>query len=475
MLSRTYFAPLMLALAAVAAALATMFLPDAAAALLGAGPAGLLLASGAAVDLSKLGETLDHIADAFHEHKTASDQRIDRLEGKLARPGVMLGNQGAAAATESKGRVWTVNGQPARVLHGADEIAQHYAQRAADPDDDWNVRNNATKDGNPFDRGLRPAGQRGVQAAAFLKAVAGMSGPEEVRAVLNEGTDADGGYLVPSMLMGQVLSALVPESAVLQAGAGLLPLDLQSQGAKSFTLAAVDTTPTAGWRLENGAVVESSPGFRAVVMAPKSLAFYFKVSREWLADAAGAEEVLTQAIAQAFAKELDRVALRGSGSAPEPRGVLNTSGILAVGNGANGASLGTTKYANVFSAVQAILEANGPMPTAAVMSPRSKVTLGALADSTGQPLQVPSMLSKMNLLHTSQVPNNLTVGTSTDCTELYLGDFTKLVFALRERMSIAKLNEAFATSGQVGFICHVRADVGVTYPKAFAVATGVRA
>ncbi len=308
----------------------------------------------------------------------------------------------------------------------------------------------------------------------FLKAVANLNAPPEARAVLNTGTDADGGFLVPQRLMGTTLEALVPASSVMSAGAGVLPLDAENFGAKSFTLAATDVVPTAAWRAENGPVSESDPAFRAVVMVPRSLAFYFRVSREWLADAVGTDVALTTAIAQAFARELDRTALRGTGTAPVPRGVLNTAGIIAVTNGANGASLATTRYANMFTAVQQILEANGPMPTAAIMSPRSRVVLGALADTTNQPLQVPPMLSTVRMLTTSQIPNNLTVGTSTDCTEVYMGDFTKLVMAMRERMSIQLLQEAFATNGQVGFLCHVRADIGVLYPKAFAVATGVR-
>jgi HK97 family phage major capsid protein len=205
---------------------------------------------------------------------------------------------------------------------------------------------------------------------------------------------------------------------------------------------------------------------------PKSLAFYFKVSRELLADAVNLPEALTTAIAQAFARELDRVALRGTGTAPEPRGILNTTNVQSVTNGANGAALAS--YANIFSAMQAILQVDGPMPTAAIMSPRSLVKLGGLTDSTGQPVARPTMLEPMQLLATSQVPNNLTVGSSTDCSELYLGAFERITFAMREQMSIQTAGELFATTGQVGFVCHVRADVMVQYPKAFAVVTGVR-
>jgi hypothetical protein len=34
--------------------------------------------------------------------------------------------------------------------------------------------------------------------------------------------------------------------------------------------------------------------------------------------------------------------------------------------------------------------------------------------------------------------------------------------------------ERYADSGQIGFVCHVRADVVVTYPSTLAVITGVR-
>jgi HK97 family phage major capsid protein len=67
------------------------------------------------------------------------------------------------------------------------------------------------------------------------------------------------------------------------------------------------------------------------------------------------------------------------------------------------------------------------------------------------------------------------VGTSNDCTEIYLGDFTKVVFVMRERPSILLARELFATTGQVAFVCNVRADVAVQYPAVFAVVTGVRA
>ena len=312
-------------------------------------------------------------------------------------------------------------------------------------------------------------GEDPIRIDDFMRGVAGMKSNASVHAALSTGTDSTGGYMIPSVVMPGILEALVPSSALLSAGAGIVPLNA---GAKSFTTAAIDNIPTASWRLESGTVAVSDPTFRAVVAAPKSLAFLFKVSRELLADAPNMAQALNTAIAQAFAKELDRVALRGSGVAPQPLGILGTPGIQTVANGANGTAL--AGYANLLAATQAILQADAPAPLAAIMSPRSLIKLAGLTDSTGQPIEKPSMLENWKMLATSQVPNNLTVGTSNDCSEIYVGDFSKVQFMMREQMSIQVASELFAGTGEIGFICHVRADIAVMYPKAIAVVTGVR-
>lgn len=239
------------------------------------------------------------------------------------------------------------------VMRTADYFAQHYTAR-----------------GNS-------SGEVGV--VEFLRGIAGMATTPDVRNALSVGTDTAGGFAVPSRLMPTILAALTPVSSLLRAGAGIVPIN---DGAKSFTASAVNAIPTAAWRAEAGTLASSDPTFRAVTATPRSLAFPFKVSREFLADAANMEEALQVAIAQRFARELDRVGLLGTGSAPEPRGVRNTFGIQTVTNGANGAALAS--YANTFSAAQAMLRADAPMPTAATISPRSLIKLGGLIDTTNQ-------------------------------------------------------------------------------------------
>lgn len=308
-----------------------------------------------------------------------------------------------------------------------------------------------------------------VSLTDFMRGVAGMQSTAAVNAALSVGTNTAGGFSVPSQTMPQILSALTPVSSLLTAGAGIVPMDT---GAKSATTAIVDTVPTASWRQERGNVAESDPALRGVVATPQSLAFYFKISRELLADGQGIEAALQIAIAQSFAQALDYAGLRGSGAAPEPLGIKDTPGVHTILNGTNGAAL--AGYGNFMSAIEALLTANAPMPTAAIMAPRSLVKLAGLVDTTGQPLRKPELLTNLPMIATPQIPINLTRGSATDASEIYMGDFSKMYFLMRENLSIQLLRETFATTGELAFLCHVRADVVITHPKAFAVVTGVR-
>jgi HK97 family phage major capsid protein len=392
---------------------------------------------------------IEQTAGAFAAFQKTADaraaellDRIEELESRRAAPG-RTGPGATAPLPETTDTLRTADGERVEVLRKGSDFTKHY-----------------------------PTNSEGLTLADLMRGVARMKTSESATNALSVGTGSAGGYAVPTVLMPGILEALVPASSILSAGGGMI--DVSATPGKTFDFAAVDTIPTAAWRSEAGAVAESDPAFRTVTTTPRSLSFYFKVSRELLADAPNIDAALRTTIAQAFAKELDRVGLRGTGSAPEPHGILGTTGVNTVTNGAAGASLATTAYANFMSAVQAILEDDAPMPTAAIMSPRSLVVLGGLLDTANQPRARPEMLRGMQFIASSQIPNNLTVTTSSDCSEIYVGDFGKMAFVLREAPSIQLATELFAANGQVAFVCHARADVALMYPKAFATVTGVR-
>ncbi len=380
---------------------------------------------------------------AIQRGLTVEQFQREALE-KLASKPVPTADFGSGGSTTQRSVLAATEGTKMKRLRSADDFRQHFSGGAIHRDQD-------------------------VQFADFLRSAARMKSSDAAQRALSVAVDSAGGYTVPAVHMGQILAALAPASSLMSAGASIVPLP---EAGKTFSFAAVDTLPTAAWREENGLVAESAPTFRNVVLTPRSLSFYTRVSRELLADGVNVETALYQAIAQAFAKEFDRAGLRGSGVAPEPLGLRNTSGIHSVTNGAAGATL--TGYGNFFEAVEKILSANAPMPTAAIMHPRARVDLAQLAATDNQPLQIPPMLSGLQMLTSSQIPTNLTVGASNDCTEIYIGDFSQLVFGMREALSIQVMGDAFADYGQIGFMCHARLDVAVLYPKAFALVTGVR-
>lgn len=317
-------------------------------------------------------------------------------------------------------------------------------------------------------------GTRGQQPSStptfadFLRGAARMKTSEAAQRALSVAVDSSGGYTVPAVHMPSILAALAPASSLLTAGASIVPLDMAG---KTFSLAGIDALPTATWRNENDQVEESAPTFRNIVLTPRSLSFYTRVSRELLADGVNIEGALYQAIAQAFATAIDAAGLRGTGTAPQPRGLLHTAGIHSITNGADGAAFG---WGNIFDATEKILSADAPMPTAAIMHPRSRLALAKLSATDGQPLQVPPMLAGVQLLTSSQIPTNLTTGTSTDTSEVYIGDFSQMIIGMRENLSIQVLQEHYADYGQVAFMCHARLDFAALYPQAFAIVTGVR-
>lgn len=387
-------------------------------------------------------QTIADLGHAFEGFKAKYNDRLDQQQREIEDTHTKLASaqmQGTEPApTADDGVIHSF-----KAMRTSAQFKAHYAQKAEGSDK--------------------------VALSDFVRGVAGMKTTDGAKAALGRGQDATGGFAVPDTVMPEILSALAPASSLLQAGAGVVPMDY---GAKSVTTAAINALPNAAWRAEHGALAESEPTFRAVTAVPQSLAFIFKISRELLADAANMEAALRIAIGQAFAKELDRVGLRGTGAAPEPRGLLNTDGVQVVSHGgANGAKLDS--YAPILQGIGAVMAADGPMPNAVIGAPRSVITLAGLTDTTGQPIRKPELIQSLPMLHTSQIPVDLSTGTATDTTELYIGDFRQMYFLMRENVSIQLLKEVFASTGEIGFACHVRADVVIPYPQAFAVVKGV--
>jgi HK97 family phage major capsid protein len=149
---------------------------------------------------------------------------------------------------------------------------------------------------------------------------------------------------------------------------------------------------------------------------------------------------------------------------------LNTSGITTTTHGANGANI--TNYDWWLDAAAAVRNQNFE-PNAHIVAPRSLTSLFKLKDTANNYLQPPAAL--LPILTTKQIPINLTVGTSTDTSEIYTAQWDQLMIGLRPGFSLQFLDQRYADNLQVAFLAYLRADVQLAHGEAFVVDTGVRA
>lgn len=292
--------------------------------------------------------------------------------------------------------------------------------------------------------------------------VTGPKSDAEKRA-LSEGTDSAGGYTVPTLLSASLIDRLRAASVVNRAGAITVPL-----GSDNNVIAKLLSDPVPAWRNENAVVAESDPTFGPVAFVPKSLAVLVKVSRELLEDSLNVGTALPNALTAALALELDRVALLGTGVAPQPRGVANFVNLTA--NGFAGGDIGPNSYAALVKAKTALRMVNSDV-TAFIMSAREEGRLSEMVDTTGQPLQPPKAIADIPHLATTAIPVN--GGTGLNEGLLFAGDWRKLMIGIRTDIRIEILRERYAENMQYGFLCHLRADVAAEHEQAFTVLDGI--
>ena len=291
-------------------------------------------------------------------------------------------------------------------------------------------------------------------------------GAQHEHRAMAEGALGTGGYMVPALLSAQIIDLARAQTRVLQAGARIFPM-----ANKKVTVAKWAQDPGAAWHSEGAAISPSDGALGSIELNAQTLAGLTVASRELLEDADGVEDELRQAFAATFRQKVDQAGLYGTGTEPEPRGVKNTSGVTIQSTGANGAT--PANYGFLVDAVGAIQDANED-PNAVILAPRTERTIAGFADTTGQPLQAPAMLQGLPRYPTTQIPTDLTVGTSTDTSDVFVGDWRQLYIGVRTELQIQVLRERYADTGQVGFLTWWRGDVAVARPKAFTVVTGVR-
>lgn len=288
------------------------------------------------------------------------------------------------------------------------------------------------------------------------------------RRAMSEGVSADGGFLLPTPLAATVIDLARAKTRVIEAGARTIPMDNAT-----LSIPRLAAGVSGEWKVENGPVTDEAQTYERVVFTAKTAITLIRLSRELWEDATeAAHSIFEQDLVKALGAKLDYAALRGSGVDPEPKGILNQTGINVIDLGANGAT--PANYNFLVDAVAAIRDHNGE-PKAAIFASRTQTTLDKLVDSLGQPLRQPDTVAALSKLVSNQVPTNLTHGTANDASEAYVADWSTVMIGVRPMLGvrIVPLNERYADNFQVGLMAYLRADVQLAHPQHTAVVTGL--
>lgn len=170
---------------------------------------------------------------------------------------------------------------------------------------------------------------------------------------------ASGGFLLPTVISNLFVDAARNKTRVMQAGA--LAIELP---ARDVTIAKVTKDAEASYKAENAIGDESEMEFGTIAMKAFTLAVYATLSQEILQDAVNLDAIVTNAFAEAIAREMDRAALFGSGT-NTPIGLYNADTNVISPN-ANGFTL--SDYDEFSSAITAIENANGEAKAAILLA-----------------------------------------------------------------------------------------------------------
>jgi HK97 family phage major capsid protein len=274
------------------------------------------------------------------------------------------------------------------------------------------------------------------------------------RRALAEGSDNTGGVSVPDIVLARFIDALRANLVCVRLGAQTLPLTSDKS-----TIARTDSDAVAEWRLENAPIAIDDPTFSGVVLTPRSLAVIIKISRELLEDSVNVESALEASMRAPMAVEIDRVALRGSGVAPEPEGITE----VATNEESLAGSM-INDYDPFVNAMVKLWQDNSQNVTGIVLSPFNLGVVSKLKEgTTNAPLMKPPVLANIPMVQTTSMLDTLGI----------IGDFSKLIIGVRTSLRIEVLRELYAANHQYGFVAHLRADIGIEHPDSFCVLTNI--
>ena len=292
---------------------------------------------------------------------------------------------------------------------------------------------------------------------AFWNMVRKRNGINTAINALQVGTDSEGGYLVPDEYERRLIESLA-DANVLR---GLCTTIRTENGDRRIPL--VTGHGTAAWVEEEGIIPESDDTFGMIALGAHKVATIIKVSDELLQDSVfDVESYITKQFGQRIGGAEEIAFLTGDGVA-KPTGLLHDTNGAQVGVTTAGASITTDDLLDLVHSVREVYRHKAVF----LMNDSTKKAIRKLKDGNGRPLWDPSVregdpdvLLGHRVIHCAAMPD---IGAGAK--PVLFGDFTGYWIADRQGRSFQRLNELYASTGQVGFRATQRVDGRLVEPE----------
>lgn len=271
----------------------------------------------------------------------------------------------------------------------------------------------------------------------------------QVSNVLQEGVDADGGYLVPDEYDTRLIQKLEENNIVRS-----LATTIKTSGEHKINIAS--TTPAANWVEEGGQLTFGETAFDQKILDAHKLHVAVKVTEELLYDNAfGLENFLIDSFGKAIGNAEENAFLNGTGSG-QPTGIFATK---------DGGTYITAKTTGADAIIELVynLKRAYRKNAAFIMNDKMIATIRTYKDNNGAYMWQPALVQGE--------PDRLLgypVYTSQYAPEdsIAFGDFSYYNIGDRGVRSFKQLTELFAGNGMIGYVAKERVDGKLVLPEA---------
>ena len=283
-----------------------------------------------------------------------------------------------------------------------------------------------------------------------------------IRDVLEEGTDGNGGYLVPIEFEHTLVKALDENNIMRTIGCKIIT----TQNERKIPVANGHTQ--AAWTAENGAYTESNPTFGQTSIDAFKLTDLIKVSDELLADSFfDIEGYISEEFGRAFGEAEEDAFINGaiqSGATAidRPTGLFIAANAGGAPSGLTAASATAITADELISLVYS-LKAPYRGKAKFLMNDATVAAIRKLKDNNGAYIWQPS--------YQAGEPDCIlgyTVHTSAYAPEnaIAFGDYSYYNIGDRGTRSFKQLTELFAGNGMIGYVAKERVDGKLILPEA---------